>query len=232
MSKSSRQQRPPTPGSKVPDRQALVRLGEQVRARLAADPAVYRVPVDKAEIFAVGGFMDTAECAHLIAMIDTVAQPSAVYDSANSRFSRTSYSGDVDPTDSFVRMIERRLSDLLGIDEAWGETVQGQRYKPGQEFRAHYDWFDPAHAYWPDEEKRGGQRSWTSMVYLNDVEAGGITDFSRIGVTIPPQAGALLVWNNALPDGLPNPDVLHAARPVESGVKYVITKWFRTRPWG
>lgn len=232
MSKSTRQQRRAPPASKAPDRQALARLGEQVRARLAADPAVYKVPVDTAEIFAIGNFLDASECAHLIAMIDRVAQPSAVYDPETTSAYRTSYSGDVDPNDSFVRMIERRLSDLLGIEEAWGETVQGQRYHPGQEFRSHYDWFDPRHSYWPGEEKRGGQRSWTAMAYLNDVEAGGTTDFSRIGVTIPPQAGALLMWNNALPDGLPNADVLHAARPVESGVKYVITKWFRTRPWG
>ena len=41
----------------------------------------------------------------------------------------------------------------------------------------------------------------------------------------------LVLWNNALPDGTVNDDTLHAATPVERGVKYVITKWFRTRPW-
>jgi len=55
---------------------------------------------------------------------------------------------------------------------------------------------------------------------------------AKLGLGYAEQAGALLIWNNMLPDGTPNPDVRHAALPVERGVKYVITKWFRTRPWG
>jgi prolyl 4-hydroxylase len=203
-----------------------------VGQRLGSDPSVHRVAVDRAEIFAVGQFLSGEECAHLIAMIDRVAQPSSTYDPQTEQKYRTSYSGDVDSTDSFVRMIERRLCDLLGIDPSWGEAVQGQRYEPGQEFQAHYDWFDTSAVYWPKEIERGGQRSWTAMAYLNDLAEGGATVFGHLGVSVQPQAGALLIWNNALPDGRPNPDVLHAANPVISGVKYVITKWFRTRRWG
>ncbi len=213
-----------------PDQPELARLGARVRERLAVDPAVYRVPVERAEIFAVGSFLSAAECAHLIAIIDRVAQPSRVFSQSQAPY-RTSYSGDVDPSDSFVRMIERRLGDLVGIDLGWGETIQGQRYLPGQEFREHCDWFDVSAPYWSRETVRGGQRSWTAMVYLNDVAEGGITEFPRLDVRIPPQEGALIVWNNALPDGRPNADVLHAALPVVSGVKYVVTKWFRTRRW-
>jgi prolyl 4-hydroxylase len=192
---------------------ALARAGASVRQRLERDPAVHRVPVDRAEIFVLGGFLTPDECAHLITMIDAVARPSPTYDPDNPVKYRTSYSGDVDPGDSFVRMIERRLCDLLGIDASHGETLQGQRYRPA-------------------EAKRGGQRSWTAMAYLNDMAEGGATVFTEIGVNVQPQAGALLIWNNMLPDGSPNPDVRHAAMPVTSGVKYVITKWFRTRPWG
>ena len=38
---------------RMADRAALARVGESVRARLADDPAAYRVPVDLAEIFAL-----------------------------------------------------------------------------------------------------------------------------------------------------------------------------------
>lgn len=213
------------------DKAALARLGTAVRKRLEADPAVYRVPVQQAEIFAISDFLSAEECNLLIDMIDRVAKPSQVFEENYQAKYRTSYSGDLDPTDSFVRMIERRLGDFLGIDLTWGESLQGQRYFPGQEFKAHCDWFDTDAGYWPGEEARGGQRSWTAMAYLNDVEEGGSTDFTRIGVSVPPQRGALIVWNNALPDGAPNPDTLHAATPVVRGTKYVVTKWFRTRPW-
>lgn len=219
------------PKDTPPDKEALAELGTAVRERLAADPSVYKVPVEHAEIFAVADFLSQEECTHLIEMIDRVARPSEVFDSVYQAKYRTSYSGDVDQNDSFVRMIERRLSDLLGIDLGWGETIQGQRYYPGQEFKEHCDWFDHQAPYWTSEVERGGQRSWTAMAYLNDVEEGGVTEFTRIGIRIPPQTGALIVWNNALPDGSPNHDTMHAALPVIHGVKYVVTKWFRTRRW-
>lgn len=215
-----------------PDRKALSALGTAVRARLASDPAVYKVPIETAEIFAVGNFITADECRHLIALIDEVARPSELFDEAHLGIYRTSYSGDIPQTDSVVRSIERRLSDLIGIDLSWGETVQGQRYMPGQEFREHCDWFDTQAPYWPSEVPRGGQRSWTAMAYLNTVDAGGETEFCRIGASIPPQQGSLLLWNNASADGQPNFDTMHAALPVKAGVKYVITKWFRTRTWG
>jgi prolyl 4-hydroxylase len=214
-----------------PDQPALAALGDAVRERLHSDPDVYQVPTDKAEIYAVSDFLTASECDEMIARIDRVARPSEVFEEVYQHLYRTSYSGDVDPEDSFVRMIERRVTDLLGIDPMWGECIQGQRYEPGQEFKQHCDWFDTDAGYWKGEVERGGQRSWTAMVFLNDVEEGGETEFVSLGISIPPQRGALLTWNNALPDGRLNNDTLHAARPVAKGVKYVITKWFRTRRW-
>jgi prolyl 4-hydroxylase len=211
---------------------ALALLGGGVRDRLASDPSVYRFPTDEAEIYAIGNFLSDEECRHLIAMIDRVAQPSVLYEPERNSASRTSYSGDVDPTDFFVRMLNRRICDLLGIDDAWGESAQGQRYMPGQEFKGHFDWFNTTASYWPFERGRGGQRSFTTMAYLNDVEEGGLTDFPKLRISVTPQAGALLIWNNMLPDGSPNEKLLHAAQPVAQGVKYVVTKWFRTRTWG
>ncbi len=194
---------PPCPN---PDKVALMRLGAQVRGRLEADPAVHKVPVEAAEIWALSEFVSPDECNQLIAMVDR--------------------------GDPFVKMIERRIDDLLGIPHEFGETMQGQRYALGQEFKQHQDWFWTKAPYWKTESKRGGQRSITAMIYLNDVEEGGTTDFPRIGVSIPPQRGALIVWNNACPDGSLNQKTLHAGTPVIKGTKYIITKWYRTRKWG
>lgn len=214
-----------------PDRKALAEVGKRVSARLAGDPGVYRVPVESGEIYAVAEFMSADECSRMMALIDAVARPSELFDDVHIDEYRTSWSGDVDSSDSFVRMIERRLSDLTGLDLAWSESVQGQRYQPGQEYRDHCDWFDTNADYWKKEVHRGGQRSWTAMVYLNAVEAGGATEFRNLGISFDPQPGVLLLWNNATPEGAVNPEMLHAALPVERGVKYVITKWFRTREW-
>lgn len=212
------------------DAPLLAKVGERVRARLEADPSAYRLPVDGIELYGVADFFSAEECTRLIAMVDAVARPSPTYH-GNADSGRTSYTGDVDSSDPFIRMIERRIDDFLGIDPDFGEVVQGQRYEPGQQFRAHFDYFDTSAAYWPNEVKRGGQRSWTAMGYLSAVEAGGATEFPKVPISVPPQKGALLVWNNMGPGGKPNPLTLHAGMPVERGVKYIVTKWYRARPW-
>lgn len=222
----------PAPASvPVPDSQALARLGAEVRAQLAANADAYRVPAEEIELFALGDFLSGDECASLCAMIDAIARPSALHELDFASGYRTSYSGDLDPRGSLVAVISQRIDALLGIDPAFGEPVQGQRYLPGQQFKPHNDWFYTSEGYWPQEDARGGQRSWTAMAYLNDVEAGGATAFVASGIQIEPTRGALLLWNNALPDGCPNEGTLHAGLPVERGAKYIITKWYRARPW-
>lgn len=215
----------------VPDQAALALLGAKVRERLAANPAVYTLPVSTVELFAIGGFLDADECTRLCGMIDAVARPSSLHEVDYASGFRTSYSGDLDPHDPFVIGISQRIDALLGVEAAIGEPVQGQRYLPGQQFKAHNDWFYTSEGYWAQEEARGGQRSWTAMAYLNPVEAGGATAFSALGIQIEPQPGALIIWNNALPDGRPNDATIHAGTPVVRGAKYIITKWYRTRTW-
>ncbi|WP_336986913.1 2OG-Fe(II) oxygenase [Altererythrobacter aquiaggeris] len=216
----------------VPDRAALKRVGNRVRKRLLTDPMVYQLPNDQAEIFAVGDFISPSECQKLMVMIDKVARPSDTFEGEYAEKNRTSYSGDIDMYDPFVMAIERRIDDLLGMERAWGETIQGQRYLPGQEFKEHCDWFWWKEAYWKSEKDKGGQRSWTTMAFLNDVEAGGDTAFTRLGLSIEPKPGVLLIWNNADPHGVPNEMTMHAGTPVTAGTKYIFTKWYRTRPWG
>ena len=215
----------------IPDADALARIGKSVRERLDEDPLAYKIDTPKAEIYAVGDFLTLAECSQLCAMIDRVARPSALHEIGYESGFRTSYSGDLDPHDHFVKSISRRIDDLIGMNPITGEAIQGQRYLPGQQFKPHNDWFYTSEKYWQDERKRGGQRSWTTMAFLNDVEEGGETHFTEVGIKITPKPGVLLIWNNALRDGSPNEDTMHAGTPVIKGSKYVITKWYRTRAW-
>lgn len=216
----------------VPDQTALADLGAAVRTRLTDHPAIYRIPDKRIELFALGDFLDEGECIRLCTMIDAAARPSALHQLDYASGFRTSYSGDLDPRDPFVAGISARIDALLGVPDEIGEPVQGQRYRPGQEFKPHNDWFYTSEAYWPQEKARGGQRSWTAMAYLNPVEAGGATAFTLLGIEIEPKPGVLLLWNNALPDGRPNEATLHAGLPVTAGAKYIITKWYRTRTYG
>ena len=125
-----------------------------------------------------------------------------------------------------------RLFALNGIDPAHGEPVQGQRYEVGQEFKAHTDYFEPGGQDFVKYCSVAGQRTWTFMIYLNEVEAGGATRFKVVDKLFRPETGKLVCWNNHRPDGSLNAATLHHGMKVRKGVKYVITKWYRERPWG
>ncbi|HEX8383776.1 MAG TPA: 2OG-Fe(II) oxygenase [Sphingomonas sp.] len=207
------------------------RWGDEVAARLSADPRLVRTPTDAASMFQCADFLDAAQCRSLIAVIDADRRPSTLLSGRAGTGFRTSESCDMDRWSPQVRAIDEAIAALLGIDPAHGETMQGQRYAPGQQFRAHHDFFNDRESYWPAMAASGGQRTWTAMIYLNDVPEGGATWFPRAGVRVAPRRGLLLAWNNMKPDGSPNDGTIHEGMPVVEGVKYIVTKWFREESW-
>lgn len=206
--------------------------GESSAATLLATPGIQRVPSDKLELFQMRGFLDAAMCAELIAMIEAERRPSTLADANGDNYFRTSETCDFAPEVPVVQALEAKLFALNGIDPKHGEPVQGQRYAVGQEFKAHCDWFNPDGQDWAKYCSVSGQRTWTFMIYLNDVEAGGATRFKAVNKTVQPETGKLLCWNNRRPDLRPNPNTIHHGMKVRKGTKYVITKWYRERPWG
>ncbi len=177
-------------------------------------------------------FLTAADCARFIERIDAGRRPSTIADANGDPTFRTSETCDLDYADPLVAALDQRLSALSGIDRAFGEPIQGQRYAPGQEFKAHTDYFEPQGADFAKYCSVSGQRSWTFMIYLNDVAAGGATRFKVIDKTVQPAVGKLLAWNNRCADGSVNPATLHHGMKVRAGTKYVLTKWYRERPWG
>ncbi len=109
--------------SRPPDKNALERVGKLVRNRLEADPKAYKIPTDKAEIYAIGEFLTSNECRKLAGMIDMVARPSTLYEGTYKDGFRTSYSGNFDSQDPMVKMISRRMDDALGLPGKIGETM-------------------------------------------------------------------------------------------------------------
>ncbi|MFZ5748224.1 MAG: 2OG-Fe(II) oxygenase [Pseudomonadota bacterium] len=207
------------------------RIGRDVTARIEAHPAIRRAKTDAAQIYLYPDYLTGEECDMLIAMMDASSRPSTLLSSHEDPEFRTSYSCDMDRWAPEVRAIDERIANLLGIDPINAETMQGQRYAVGQQFRAHCDYFHETEGYWADMQAQGGQRTWTAMAYLADVPEGGATWFPRAGVRIKPRRGLLVIWNNMNPDGTPNYDTLHEGMAVVDGTKYVITKWFRESAW-
>ena len=206
-------------------------IGEWVVKNLQSRTGALKLPNNQLDIFVVRDFLSQKECDELIRRIDATCQPSAVLGPIADPDYRTSHSGNLDPNDPFVHTIEQKINSLLGIQAEHGETIQGQRYHPGQQFKPHYDFFHKDQPYWDQMERDGGQRTWTAMAFLNVPEGGGQTAFPNANLRITPRTGNLLVWNNMTRSGQPNSLSLHQGVKVEAGVKYVITKWYRERPW-
>lgn len=190
-----------------------------------------RMPVSGVTIFQRRQFLSPAECDELINRIEAERRPSGLADHFGDSSFRTSETCDLGGDDMFVRSIVERLAAYAGLDALHAEPLQGQRYAVGQEFKAHTDTFEPEGADYERFCGSAGQRTWTMMVYLNQPKAGGATRFKQIGKIIQPEAGKLLAWDNLTMDGRPNFATLHQGMPVRAGVKFIITCWFRQRPW-
>lgn len=210
---------------------ARAATGQRVSAKLSRNPMIERLGDARLDLFLRPHFATPAECAALCAMIDAGAQPSILFSGTQGPEYRTSHSCHMDRADPLVTTITQRICALMGLTTPYAETLQGQRYTPGQEYKPHWDYFPQNDTYWPAMRAMGGQRTWTAMLYCNAVEAGGETQFVSNGLSVTPSEGALLLWNNMGRDGAPNTHSAHYARPVEAGVKYVLTLWFRERMW-
>lgn len=204
---------------------------DRVSERLASVPGVQRVPTPRLELFILKRFLDPETCSALCDLIDRNRRPSTIADDQGIAGFRTSETCDLDGAIPLVREVQSRLSELTSIPRTHGEPLQGQRYAPGQEFRAHTDTFNPGGADYYLHCAEAGQRSWTAMIYLNEPEDGGATRFKAIGKTVQPETGKLLLWNNLLPDGSPNNATLHQGMKVRRGTKYILTQWYRERPF-
>ncbi len=209
----------------------MITSSDSVSARLTGHGGMQRVPSPKAEIFQHKRFVPPDLCADLIALIERDRRPSTIADDNGDPYFRTSETCDLAGDCPAVQQVEALITQLSGIDPVYGEPLQGQRYDVGQEFKAHTDYFAPGGRDFQRFCTLSGQRTWTFMIYCNEVAAGGATRFKLLDKTFQPEAGKLLCWNNRLPDGSVNHATLHHGMKVRKGVKYVITKWYREKEW-
>lgn len=191
-------------------------------------PNALTVDNDNIDLRTVDNFLSHEECDKLIALIKSKLRPSEVANFEVDSAYRTSRTCDLGRlNDKFIESIDNRLCQLIGINQAYSEVIQGQYYEVGQQFKQHTDFFEENE--FATHCSEFGQRTYTIMVYLNEVKKGGETCFVNIGEEFKPMTGSAVIWNSLNPDGTPNSNTMHQAKPVEQGYKAVITKWFRTK---
>ena len=181
------------------------------------------------EMFTIPQFLTNEECDHIVRLTENGSTRSSVAGTGAQSIKydegRTSSTAVLLDSDPIVSQVNQKMYTELGIEAAYSEPTQGQIYEVGQEFRHHQDAFGKE-AY-HNHCLSSGQRTWTFMIYLNDVEEGGETDFPTLKQTFTPQKGMAVVWKNSNGTGTENSAALHAGLPVKRGRKVIITKWFR-----
>ncbi len=110
-----------------------------------------------------------------------------------------------------VARIEQRLAKLVNWPLENGEGLQILHYKPGAQYKPHYDYFDPAQPGTPTILKRGGQRVGTIVMYLNSPEKGGGTTFPDVHLEVAPKRAVLSFSATTAPT--PAPRACTAAHP-------------------
>ena len=126
-----------------------------------------------------------------------------------------------------IQRIEERIARLLQWPIENGEGLQVLHYRPGAEYKPHYDYFDPAEPGTPSIIQRGGQRVGTLVMYLNTPEKGGGTTFPDVHLEVAPQRGNAVFFSYERPH--PSTRTLHGGASVIEGEKWIATKWLRER---
>jgi prolyl 4-hydroxylase len=203
------------------DRMALSPTGDPV------EPPIEEKLSEQPYVSVFPALFSPAECDFLAAEARPWLEPSVVIDPQTGRQSRN----PIRTSDGMsfalfregpaVHALNRRIAAATGTDVAQGESLQVLRYRPGQEYRPHFD----------AVAGEANQRILTMLVYLNEGYAGGETLFVRTGLSFKGRKGDALLFRNALADGRADELTQHAGLPVAAGEKLIASRWIRARPF-
>lgn len=229
--------RKPLPSITVPIPPVVLplRSGEVPPGTLALEevlqPAPMRVMSQRPHLMRIDTLLSADECRLLVAHAQANLRRSMTVDPETGKplelQVRTSSDASIDPVteDLALRMVQLRMARSARVELSHAEHLTVLRYEPGEEYRPHRDYRPPGSI--ERDRPEAGNRARTICVYLNDVEAGGETDFPLAGVRIAPVAGRAVVFDNLFADGRPDPDSLHAGLPLAHGEKWLATLWLR-----
>ena len=187
-----------------------------------APPMRLQVVHDSPRVRVLHNFVSEAEAKHLIEIAAPGYHRSGTA-RAGSDDKRTSNSATLAFADPVVSAVRHRIAFYCGYPEKNLEPLQAVRYHVGEFYKPHHDYYNAC------ETLVAGNRHFTFLIYLNDVEEGGATTFPRLNISVTPTAYSVLIFNNCLDNGEPDERTLHEGEPPTAGVKYAINGWMRSK---
>lgn len=183
-------------------------------------------------------FLLQEQCARLVGLAENLlrrAQIGSETQALETSESRSNSDAHLIPSEvpEAAALLER-IAPVVALPASHGEGVSVLHYTPGQEFKPHVDgiWSGASETARAGFEADGGQRLFTTLVYLNAVKGGGATVFPKLNLHVPPEPGRLLLFaNSAAGSSDSTPRAIHAGEPVTAGEKWAAVCWWRERPF-
>ena len=177
--------------------------------------------VEEPLVVILDNVLSDEECDELIRLSTDKMQRSKIGMVREENEIRTSSSMFIEEQSNLtVLRIEKRIAAVMDIPIEHGERLQVLHYLPGQEYKAHHDFFSAT-------SNVANNRISTLVMYLNDVEQGGETYFPHLKLSITPKKGMAVYFEYFYNDPLLNDLTLHGGAPIEVGEKWVATQWMR-----
>ena len=174
-------------------------------------------------IAVLGNVLSDEECDELINLSKDKLNRSKIGGTREVNEMRTSSSSMYfqDKENDLITKIEKRVSSIMNVPVEHGDGLQILKYTPGQEYKAHFDFFASS------SKAAKNNRISTIVMYLNDVEQGGETFFPKLNLSVSPQKGMAVYFEYFYNDQTINEQTLHGGAPVITGEKWVATQWMR-----
>jgi len=183
-------------------------------------------------VYTVDNFINPAECRHMIGCAEAAgmnrAKVSGAEEGVISKGRTNSLCWIDHATDTITYQIAAWVAGLIGMPLSHAERFQVIHYGEGAEYKPHFDAFNPETSAGKRNWQNGGQRLITALCYLNTPEKGGGTVFPKLKLSVPAEAGKLVVFHNCTPGTVVrHAHSLHGGAPVDIGEKWAFNLWFR-----
>ena len=130
-----------------------------------------------------------------------------------------------------LALLERLMSLSMGTSIEFAEPAVILSYQQNQYYHWHYDALYPHNNSIQQQIEQFGQRVKTAIFYINDDFTGGNTEFKKPFISIEPKQGNVISFNNCDSQGKRLTESLHRGSEVTTGEKWIVTLWFRSKPF-
>ncbi|WP_203292081.1 prolyl hydroxylase family protein [Maricaulis parjimensis] len=207
----------------------------EIAAAITHVPAADERLADAPRIDRWDDVLPGAVCDYLTVSASPLLKPAQIHDPATGQMRQDPYRTSLTAAlpeqvmDLVSFAIKTRMAALSGKPVETGEALAVLAYRPGEEYRAHFDFILDVEGEAKADLDARGQRVATSLIRLNSEFEGGETRFTRLDLSWSGGRGSALSFDNVTAEGECAKASLHTGEPVTQGVKVIASLWLRER---